>query len=75
MRKVLVITSSASELQLKSGKKVATGFYLSELAVPVQKMRAAGLEVQYANPTGTEPALDPLSDRTLWFKFKYVNRK
>jgi putative intracellular protease/amidase len=70
MRKVLVITSSSSDLQLQSGKKVATGFFLSELIVPVQKMRAAGFEVHYANPSGTEPSLDPFSDRSVWFSFR-----
>ena len=67
-----MITSSASDLQLKNGKKVATGFFLSELVVPVQKLRAAGFEVHYANPLGEEPALDPFSDRSAWFKFKYA---
>lgn len=70
MRQVLVITSSSSDLQLESGKKVATGFFLSELMVPVQKMRAAGFDIHYANPSGTEPSLDPFSDRSAWFKFK-----
>ncbi len=70
MRRVLVITSSANELQLQSGKKIPTGFFLSEVIVPVEKMRAAGFEIHYANPSGTEPSMDPFSDSRAWFKFK-----
>jgi putative intracellular protease/amidase len=40
--KVLVVMSSAHELDLKGGKKYKTGYYLNEFAIPYRKLIEAG---------------------------------
>jgi len=67
---ILIILSGASHLQLKSGKKVKTGFFLSELAVPLLKLKERGCRVSFANTTGATPCMDPLSDSSFWFGFR-----
>ena len=53
--KVLVVMSSAHELDLKDGKKYATGYYLNEFVVPYRKLVEAGYEPVIANPKGDMP--------------------
>lgn len=50
--KVLVVVSSASEIQLQDGKTYPTGYFLNELTVPVKALMAAGYEPVFANPKG-----------------------
>lgn len=65
--KVLVILSSASELELKDGKKYHTGFYLDELAIPLRKIVDAGFTPVFANPQGNAATFDPVSNDKMFF--------
>lgn len=65
--KVLVCMSSADYVTLQSGKKQETGFFLKELGRPLLKLIDAGYDVVFANASGTEPHMDPMSDRSIWF--------
>lgn len=55
---VLVVLSDADHLDLKDGKRYATGFYLNELLVPVRMLLDAGHDVTFATPLGRSPAVD-----------------
>jgi Putative intracellular protease/amidase len=69
-KKVLVILSDAHSFPLKrntghnAGKVVdqPSGFFLQELAKPLNKILNAGHEVTFASPQGREPAPDPSSE-------------
>ncbi len=64
---VLVVLSGADHLTLEDGAKHPTGYFLSELMIPVMALRKAGYALVFANPTGVEPAVDKLSyDRILF---------
>ena len=65
--KVLVILSSASELDLQDDKKLKTGFYLDELAVPLRKIVAAGFTPVFANPKGNATSFAPDSNNSMFF--------
>jgi putative intracellular protease/amidase len=64
---VLVILSSANQLQLRDGKTYHTGFYLDELAIPLRKMIAAGYTPVFANPDGKPATFDPVSNDKIFF--------
>ena len=49
---VLVVMSSAHELDLRDGKHYETGYYLNEFVVPYRKLVEAGYEPVIANPKG-----------------------
>jgi len=66
-RKVLVILSSAHQLDLRDGKEYNTGYYLDELAVPLQKLIAAGYTPVFANPQGDAASFDPVSNDKMFF--------
>src|SRR5271155_3319133 len=57
--KVLVILSSASQLELREGKTYHTGYYLDELAIPLRKIVDAGYSPVFANPKGNAGSFDP----------------
>ena len=64
-KKVLIVMSDAHSFPLyKDGKTVSqeSGFFLMELAKPLQKVLDAGYEVTFASPEGKEPQPDPLSN-------------
>ncbi|MFZ4876482.1 type 1 glutamine amidotransferase domain-containing protein [Janthinobacterium sp. Mn2066] len=65
--KVLVIMSSAHQLELRDGKQYATGYYLDELAVPLRKLIDAGYTPVYASPDGTVPSYDRVSHDKMFF--------
>jgi putative intracellular protease/amidase len=65
--KVLIILSSASELELKAGKKYHTGFYLDELSIPLRKIVEAGYTPVFANPEGNAATFDPVSNDKMFF--------
>ncbi|MDE1996833.1 MAG: type 1 glutamine amidotransferase domain-containing protein [Rhizobiaceae bacterium] len=65
--KVLVVMSSAHELNLKDGKKYETGYYLNEFVVPYRKLIEAGYEPVIANPKGDMPVMDKASNNKLFF--------
>jgi putative intracellular protease/amidase len=58
---ILVIASSADSITLKDGRKEHAGYYLNELAIPVQAALDAGYQVVLATPNGTKPVMDPQS--------------
>jgi putative intracellular protease/amidase len=66
-QKILVVVSSANKLTLRDGKTHPTGFFLNELAVPLQALIAAGYEPVFANPLGNEPVMDKNSDSAVFF--------
>lgn len=68
--KILVVASSTNTLILKDGKKDPTGYYLDELAVPAQKLIAAGYDVVIATPDGKTPAMDRTSVQVSLFDDK-----
>eukprot|EP00898_Chlorokybus_atmophyticus_P006521 jgi/Chlat1/6870/Chrsp51S00511 len=65
--KVLVIVPSESLLRLANNKEVTTGFFLKELGQPLIRILEAGYSVEFANPSGNAPPMDPLSDNQIWF--------
>ena len=64
---VLVVVSSEHQLELKDGKHYETGYFLNELAVPVQRLIAAGYTPVFANPRGNTPSLDVHSNDKVYF--------
>lgn len=66
-KKVLIVMSDAHSFPLyntgSEGKTVSqpSGYFLMELAKPLQKVLDAGYEVTFASPEGKEPQPDPLS--------------
>lgn len=65
--KVLVVMSSAHELDLKDGKKYTTGYYLNEFVVPYRKLVEAGYEPVIADPKGDLPQMDANSNNAMFF--------
>jgi putative intracellular protease/amidase len=65
--KVLVVMSSAHDLDLKDGKKYSTGFYLNEFEVPYRKLLEAGYTPVIANPKGDIPSMDANSNNKVFF--------
>src|SRR5438309_7945980 len=68
--KVLVVFSSETKITvMNNGKPVEhpTGFFLSELMVPLKALIAAGFEPVYASPKGGTPVMDKVSDSAFWF--------
>lgn len=65
--KVLVVMSSAHELELRDGKTYQTGYYLNEFVVPYRKLVAAGYEPVIANPNGDQPVMDANSNNAMFF--------
>ena len=64
---VLVVLSGVDYLTLQDGKKHPTGYFLSELMIPLMAVREAGYKVVFANPTGAEPAMDKISVDRMFF--------
>lgn len=56
-------------------KQQPTGFFLMELAKPLQKVLDAGYEVTFASPQGREPRPDPNSETLLAFAGNYLERR
>lgn len=82
-KKVLIVLSDAHSFPLKktsgddAGKTVdqPSGFFLMELAKPLQKLLDAGHEVTFASPKGEEPVPDPNSETLLAFAGNYYERQ
>eukprot|EP01097_Dermamoeba_algensis_P010269 TRINITY_DN7510_c0_g1_i1.p1 TRINITY_DN7510_c0_g1~~TRINITY_DN7510_c0_g1_i1.p1 ORF type:complete len:291 (+),score=66.52 TRINITY_DN7510_c0_g1_i1:179-1051(+) len=66
-KKVLVIMSDSSQLLMKSGKSQETGFFLLELMYTVESLLDAGYDLTFTSAKGTEPHLDPMSDKYVWY--------
>ena len=65
--KVLVVFSSASQLQLAGDKLFDTGFYLNEFGIPAEYLCNRGYQLVLANPLGNRPRLDASSDEDSFF--------
>jgi putative intracellular protease/amidase len=80
-KKILIIMSDASSFPLYNtgtdGKTVsqASGYFLMELAKPLQKFLSAGCEVVFASPEGHEPTPDPLSVSLAAFAGNYYEQQ
>jgi putative intracellular protease/amidase len=61
-RKVLVIGSNATRIEIRGGGTGPTGQYLNETVVPVLALIDAGYGLVLATPAGTKPHIDPVSD-------------
>ncbi len=59
--RLLVVSSAATELPLANGRRFRTGYCLSELALPLDRLLEAGYRVDIATPEGRPPAPDPHS--------------
>ena len=66
--KILVVLSSENKVALRGGTTHPTGYFLSELIVPVAAFMKAGFEPVFATPNGKEPTMDIVSDSKRWFK-------
>src|SRR5687768_5730143 len=66
-KKILVVLSSENKITLKDGIVHPTGFFLSELMVPVEALIEAGYEPVFATPKGNRPSMDKVSDSAFWF--------
>ncbi|KAE8153805.1 class I glutamine amidotransferase-like protein [Aspergillus avenaceus] len=81
-KKVLIILSDADSIPLKktSGQQAGqtvdqpSGFFLMELAKPLQKVLDSGYEVTFASPKGHEPTPDPNSESLLAFAGNFYER-
>ncbi|SDO70345.1 Putative intracellular protease/amidase [Rhodoferax sp. OV413] len=65
--KILVVMSSAHELELRDGKQYQTGYFLNELAVPLRMLVDAGYTPVFANPKGDTPQMDVSSNNKNYF--------
>jgi len=65
--RILVGMSSADHIRLRNGKEPPAGFFLSELAVPGQRLANHGFELVFANPKGNRPPMDPMSNSSSFF--------
>jgi putative intracellular protease/amidase len=80
-KKVLVIMSDASSFPLynvgSDGKTIdqPSGYFLMELAKPLQSLLDAGYEVTFASPEGKEPTPDPLSTSLAAFAGNWYEKK
>jgi putative intracellular protease/amidase len=80
-KKILIVLSDASSFPLyntgSDGKTVSqpSGYFLMELAKPLQKFLDAGHEVTFASPEGKEPTPDPNSVSLLAFAGNVYERR
>jgi putative intracellular protease/amidase len=65
--KVLVVLSSAEQLQLRDGKTYRTGYYLDELEIPLRKLIQAGYTPVFASPKGVYVTFDPVSNDKVFY--------
>ncbi|MGF6767775.1 putative intracellular protease/amidase [Paraburkholderia sp. GAS199] len=61
MRRILMIVSSAREIQLEGGGTLATGYWSDEVYTPLRLFRAAGVEVRICTVDGRPGIADPFS--------------
>ena len=67
---ILVLLSSSDHITLKNGKKHPTGYFLSELMVPLESLMKLGYEITFATPKGKRAFMDAASDNVQYFKDK-----
>ncbi len=66
--KILIVLSGVDYVSVKEGGKHPTGYFLCELAIPLQAILKAGHKVEFATPGGRAPVMDRVSDDLTWFK-------
>jgi putative intracellular protease/amidase len=82
-KKVLIILSDAHSISLKktrgsnAGQTIEqpSGFFLQELAKPLQKLLDAGHHVTFASPKGHKPTADPNSESLLAYAGNFYERR
>ncbi|MGE3682541.1 MAG: hypothetical protein AB7G93_12520 [Bdellovibrionales bacterium] len=57
-KKVLVVVTGASQLELRNGEVYETGYWLEEFSVPYQLFEENGLQMTVATPNGNRPTVD-----------------
>jgi putative intracellular protease/amidase len=65
--KILVVFSGARTITLQGGGTHVTGYFLSEMAIPLKLLLDAGYEIECASPGGVEPVMDMSSDSRQFF--------
>src|ERR1700743_3651729 len=66
-KKVLIIGSNATRIEVQGGGTGATGNYLNETVVPAIALIDAGHEVVLGTPNGPKPQIDEPSDSAVRF--------
>src|SRR5262244_4604213 len=66
-RKVLVLGSNATRIEVQGGGTGPTGNYLNETVVPSMALIEAGYDLVLATPNGTKPHIDEVSDSPVHF--------
>jgi putative intracellular protease/amidase len=66
-KKVLVIGSNATRIEVQGGGWGPTGNYLNETVVPIMAVIDAGYEAVLATPNGSKPHIDEASDSAAHF--------
>jgi len=66
-KKVLIIGSSATRIEIQGGGTGATGNYLNETVVPAMALIRAAYEVVLGTPNGVKPHIDEASDLVAHF--------
>jgi hypothetical protein len=69
LRRILVVLPAATILSTQEGNGHRTGYFMSELIVPLTKLVSVGIEPIFATPNGAIPKVDPISDDPKWFNF------
>jgi putative intracellular protease/amidase len=67
-KKILVVLSGVDYVRVQEGGRHPTGYFLSELAIPLAALVQAGYEPVFATPNGRPAAMDKVSDQPRWFK-------
>src|SRR6201992_2174116 len=65
--KVLIVMSGAHLLEMPDHKVYATGYYLNELATPLDALIKAGYTPVFASPNGDAPTMDASSNNKMFF--------
>ncbi len=65
--KILVVLSGVDYVSVQGKPAHRTGFFMPELTGPVIGLMKAGYQIVFANPTGREAKMDPISDDPKWF--------
>lgn len=71
---VLFLLSSASEQELRNGKKRPTGTFLSEFYEPYRAVIEDGYEVAIATPKGLAPVIDPEGMKNKYWENESVKK-
>ncbi|KAJ3148494.1 hypothetical protein HDU86_007424 [Geranomyces michiganensis] len=73
--KILIVLSGEDHITLANGKEQPTGYFLPELAKPLARLLDAGYTPVFANPNGSKPAEDSMSQYLLIFLGNYMERR